>query len=216
MTTIKLGYWGIRGRGQVPRLLLSYTGLEWENVAYTDPAQWFGNDKLNLGFDFPNLPYLIDGDLKLSESDAIERYVIEKSGKKELLGKNAHDAAKVNEVVGVFGDVRMHVVGKLFFDPEYESKVKQTWELVKPKLDFFQKFVGEKEWTLGYLTLADFIIAENSYYLEKVYPEEYKSYPALQRIRDNIENLPEIKEYYAKPNAIKGPFLPPQRASIKL
>lgn len=27
---IKLGYWGIRGRGQVLRLLLTYTGLEWE------------------------------------------------------------------------------------------------------------------------------------------------------------------------------------------
>jgi len=27
---IQLGYWGLRGRGQVLRLLLSYTGLEWE------------------------------------------------------------------------------------------------------------------------------------------------------------------------------------------
>ena len=24
-----LGYWGIRGKGQVPRLLLSYTGANW-------------------------------------------------------------------------------------------------------------------------------------------------------------------------------------------
>jgi hypothetical protein len=68
---------------------------------------------------------------------------------------------------------------------------------------------------LGYLTLVDFIVAENSHYLEKVYPEEFKSYPALQRIRENIENLPEVKEYYSKPNAVKGPFLPPQYASIK-
>jgi hypothetical protein len=27
---IKLGYWGIRGMGQTPRLLLAYTGLNWE------------------------------------------------------------------------------------------------------------------------------------------------------------------------------------------
>jgi hypothetical protein len=26
---IKLGYWGLRGRGQVLRLLLAYTGLSW-------------------------------------------------------------------------------------------------------------------------------------------------------------------------------------------
>ena len=60
------------------------------------------------------------------------------------------------------------------------------------------------------------IFDENSYYFEKVFPEEYKSYPALQRIRENLENLAEVKAYYSKPNAIKGPFLPPQRASIKL
>lgn len=73
---IKLGYWGTRGRAQVARLLLAYTGAQWEDVVYSDPAQWFGNDKLNLGFDFPNLPYLIDGDLKISEAIAIERYII--------------------------------------------------------------------------------------------------------------------------------------------
>jgi hypothetical protein len=34
---IKLGYWNLRGRGQVLRLLLSYTGLPWEDVVYTGP-----------------------------------------------------------------------------------------------------------------------------------------------------------------------------------
>ena len=68
---IKLGYWGIRGAAQVSRLLLAYTGAKWENVAYNDPNKWFGDDKVNLGLDFPNLPYLIDGDIKISESTAI-------------------------------------------------------------------------------------------------------------------------------------------------
>ncbi len=73
---IKFAYWGTRGKGQVSRLLLAYTGLAWEDASYTDHNQWFGNDKQKLGFDFPNLPYLIDGDLKLTESSAIERYII--------------------------------------------------------------------------------------------------------------------------------------------
>lgn len=84
-----LGYWGIRGRGQVLRLLLAYTGLEWEDKVYTGPEKWFGNgDKLTLGFDFPNLPYLIHGDFKLTESYAIAKYICAVSSKKELLGKN--------------------------------------------------------------------------------------------------------------------------------
>lgn len=65
-TKLKFGYWATRGRAQVPRHLLAYTGAQWEEVAYTDPAQWFGGDKQSLGLDFPNLPYLIDEDLKLT------------------------------------------------------------------------------------------------------------------------------------------------------
>jgi len=32
---VTLGYWAIRGRGQLPRLLLAYTGAVWEDVKYT-------------------------------------------------------------------------------------------------------------------------------------------------------------------------------------
>lgn len=28
-TKLTLGYWGIRGRGQVTRLVCAYTGVEW-------------------------------------------------------------------------------------------------------------------------------------------------------------------------------------------
>ena len=84
-----LGYWGIRGRGQVLRLLLAYTGQPWEDKVYTGPEKWFGaGDKNNLGLEFPNLPYLIKGDFKISESVAIAKYIIRKSNKLDLLGKS--------------------------------------------------------------------------------------------------------------------------------
>lgn len=79
---ITLGYWGIRGLGQVPRLLLTYTKANWKNKVYTDRDTWFNNDKKNIGFAFPNLPYLIDGNLKLTESAAINRYIINRSENK--------------------------------------------------------------------------------------------------------------------------------------
>jgi hypothetical protein len=34
---VTLGYWGIRGRGQIPRLLLAYTNAVWEDVQYNAP-----------------------------------------------------------------------------------------------------------------------------------------------------------------------------------
>ena len=63
---IKLGYWELRGRGQVLRLLLAYSGLDWQEVTYKTTGQWFVEDKTKLGFDFPNLPYLLNDDFKLT------------------------------------------------------------------------------------------------------------------------------------------------------
>ena len=93
MSIIKIGYWKLRGRAQIPRLLLSYTNTPFEEKWYdfSNGQEWRANDKLNLGFDFPNLPYLIEGDFKLTETKAIIQYIIKKSGNKELLGKNVYD-----------------------------------------------------------------------------------------------------------------------------
>lgn len=132
-----------------------------------------------------------------------------------MLGKTPKDEAKVNEILGVLDDVRTNVA-KLFFDQDYEAKLKETWEKVQPKLQYFEKFVGDKEWALGYLTLVDFQISELANYFEKLYPEEYKTFPSVDRIKNGVNNLEKVKEYYQRENSIKGPFLPPGRSAVQL
>jgi hypothetical protein len=38
--------------------------------------------------DFPSLPYLIDGNFKLTESRAIEKYILHRAKRVDMLGKN--------------------------------------------------------------------------------------------------------------------------------
>ena len=70
--TMKLGYWNLRGRGAAIRALLRYVGADYEDVTYRlegplySKEQWL-KVKYSLGLNFPNLPYLIDGDLKLTQ-----------------------------------------------------------------------------------------------------------------------------------------------------
>jgi len=45
---------------------------------------WF-DEKFNLGLDFPNLPYFIDGDVKLTQSMTIIRHI---GRQNDLLGNN--------------------------------------------------------------------------------------------------------------------------------
>jgi hypothetical protein len=58
------------------------------------------------------------------------------------------------------------------------------------------------------LTLADFVVAEDSHYIQRLFPEEYAAFPFLQRIREEFERLPEIIQYYSQPSSFKGRFFP--------
>ena len=209
MVKVVLGYWKIRGLAQYLRHLLSHTGTEFEEVQYADPNKWFKEDKVSLGFDFPNIPYLIDGDFKLTESSAIAKYIINRSGHKELLGKNAADQGEVDNIIGVINDILKEGRG-LFFNPKYQELASETFEKLRTKFDSLKKFVGDRQFALGYLTLVDFVIAENLYYLEGLFAKQIQEqYGFLGRIRHNVESLAGVQAYYKRPDAVVAPFLPP-------
>ncbi len=75
-TTPTLGYYDTRGLAQSIRLLLKYAGVEFNDKRYPfGPGSTLAEveslrkywlvDKFNLGLDFPNVPYYIDGDVKV-------------------------------------------------------------------------------------------------------------------------------------------------------
>jgi len=86
---ITLGYWAIQGLGSAARMMMVYAGVDFKNVMYTQKgpeenysrAEWY-DVKYTLGFDFPNLPYLIDSQngKKMTESKAIYRYLARQFG----------------------------------------------------------------------------------------------------------------------------------------
>lgn len=157
-------------------------------MQYESREKW-QEDKEKLGFEFPNLPYLIDDGFKLTESAAIAKYIIRRSGKADLLGKNAQDRGHVNNIVGVITD-SMKDIKALFWNKDYENLKIDLLEKFRPRFDALRNFVGENSFALGYLTLADFYLAENLYYFETLYPSEKANYPFWWRIRHSFEALP--------------------------
>ena len=76
-----LGYWDIRCLGEPIRLMLHYLRIRFEDKRYPtedppsyDRTEW-NQDKFILGFDFPNLPYWVDGKMKVTESWAIMKHI---------------------------------------------------------------------------------------------------------------------------------------------
>lgn len=115
---VTIGYWKIRGLGQVCRLLLSYTETDFKEVQYENQEKWFKEDKFQLGIDFANLPYIIDGDFKLAESIAVMKYIIRRSNHKDLLGKNTQDEGTVESIVGILKESFGSIIG-LCFNPDH-------------------------------------------------------------------------------------------------
>ena len=93
ITKPTLGYWAIRGLASQIRYQLVYLGVDYQEDIYEQGdapefsrACWT-DKKETLGLTFPNLPYYIDGEMRLTETLAIMKYICNKYGP-ELLGKD--------------------------------------------------------------------------------------------------------------------------------
>ena len=79
---IEIGYWKIRGLVGGIRVLLEHVGEEWKETQYEahfrdgqwDRTEWQNikkSDEVQSKFAFPNIPWMKDGDVCLSQSTAI-------------------------------------------------------------------------------------------------------------------------------------------------
>ena len=125
-----LGYWNVRGLTHPIRMLLEYTDSSYDEKRYTmgdapdfDRSQWL-NEKFKLGLDFPNLPYLIDGSHKITQSNAILRYLARKH---HLDGETEEERIRADIVENQVMDTRMQLI-MLCYNPDFVSGqwVRQT------------------------------------------------------------------------------------------
>ena len=116
---MEFGYWGCKGRAESIRWLIAYIGLEVKEWNPIDYASWI--DRKPEIKPFPNLPFLIDGNVTITESRAIPHYIINKSGKNELLGKNSQDRARVLQIEGVLDDTHESLGKVLGSGPDFAA-----------------------------------------------------------------------------------------------
>uniref|UniRef100_A0A8C3T0V6 Glutathione S-transferase n=1 Tax=Chelydra serpentina TaxID=8475 RepID=A0A8C3T0V6_CHESE len=207
---VTLGYWDIRGLAHAIRLLLEYTGTPYEDKQYSpsgegpdyDTSQWT-NEKEKLGLDFPNLPYLIDGQTKLTQSNAILRYLARKH---KMAGESEEEIQRVDMLENQAMDFRL-AFARICYNPDFEKLKLEYLEQLPGKLKLFSQFLGDRKWFAGEkITFVDFLMYD---VLDQNRMLEPKCLDQLQNLKDflnRFEALEKIAAYMSSSRFMKTPI----------
>lgn len=204
-----LGYWDIRGLAHAIRMLLEYTETPYEDKMYAtgeapnyDKSQWL-DEKEKLGLDFPNLPYLIDGDIKLTQSNTILRYISRKHG---LAGESESEKNNVSLIENQAMDFRMGLVA-ITYNSQFEVLKGPYLEKLPVALGRFSHFLGDRHWFAGdKLTFVDFLMYDVLDQHRMLDLNCLQKYSNLQDFLSRFEALPAIAAYMKSPRFMKTPI----------
>ena len=167
-------------------------------------AEWL-SEKDKLGLDFPNLPYIIDGDVKITQTATILRYL----GKKyQLVGRTAQEKIRINLVEQTLLDFRQEEV-ECFYSPTFDEAVKQYRIELPGKLAAFSNFLGANEWFAGAnMSYVDFLAYELFDQHKEFAPDafENKKIKNLVDFMDRVEVIPNVAKYMRSDRFIKSPI----------
>lgn len=197
-----LVYWDICGLAQPIRLVLECTGVDYVDVRI-DPGmpgtasykqEWFARKKdlSSSGCRFANLPYFLDNDCKMAQSNAILTHLGRKFG---LLGP---DPDAIDLVLAQTTDFDSVLTGACYRDFPAVKQYIQT--KLASALDDWRLFLSGKSFMTGEaITVADLKIYET---LRKVKIFEahfqtaiFLAFPTLQDFLDRVESHPPIAAY---------------------
>nr|AEW46330.1 mu glutathione S-transferase [Ruditapes philippinarum] len=207
----ELGYWKIRGRAQPIRLLLTYVGEEFTDTVYEqgDPPglsreAWTSvKPKFAELLDFPNLPYYIDGDVKITQSNAILKHIARKHN---LDGDTAKEKANVDMLLDQAMDLRNGVV-RLCYNKDYASLKDEYFKNVQTSLALFEKKLGDNKWSTGdKVTVVDFPMYELLDQHTRMKSDSLDAYPKLKAFLGRFQELPKVKEYLAQESVRNMPI----------
>lgn len=200
-----IGYWDVRGKGAQVYYILAYCGVKYEAKTYIRGAapefsksDWT-KERDSLGLDFPNLPYLIDGDFKLTESKSIMKYVAARY-EPDLLGSTAEEVARVDMMSRVH-DTLYDQIGVHFKkgDPtNFALQITIVGQILSTHL-------GRKPFAIGEnLTFVDFCLFELMDFMNH-YSDgaTFATYSNLREHHERMVALPRFADAWANDTKLR-------------
>jgi len=199
--TIKLYCFGESGNAYKAALTLQLSGLEWEPV-YVD---FFNGEARSPEFremnEMGEIPVMLDGDIKLTQSGVIQDYVSSKSGK--LGGQSAAERREILRWMFWDNHKMSSQAGVLRFLMNFVPEEKRPTEVIawqqgrlKAALKTLDGALAGRSWLVGdRITIADIACCGYLFYPEP-FSFERKDYPNVDAWLDRIAAQPGWKAPY--------------------
>ena len=189
----KLVYWNIRGYATFIKLAFEASGVhDYEVVNYEEVSEndWFLRDKPALTMTLPNLPYLKDGDVEISEHEVIFRHILRKY-KPELLGVTLTEQAEVDQFISFWMKTNNTIRDFCYSATDIGDEARRA--LLKPLLAPLGRVdarLSTRKFHLGdNLTGADLYMWEAYEMLKVFHAEIAGSFENIKRVAASIEEF---------------------------
>jgi len=203
----QFGYWSIQGLGQACRMILHYTDTEYEDTVWevTKREVWMdAKSKNDVSLDFPNLPYWIDGNVKLTQSSAILRHLARKNG---LYGLTDANADEIDMLVDTAMDLKLGLIKAVMGN--FDNGREEVIATADAKFLQLSNYLGCKKFLMGNAsTVADFALYDALKWHNALDGHLVSKYGNIVEYIDRFENLPRIKAFLKSPK-FQQPFFPP-------
>ncbi|KAM8926179.1 glutathione S-transferase Mu 1-like [Lycaon pictus] len=167
-----------------------------------DRSQWL-NEKFKLGLDFPNLPYLIDGAHKITQSNAILRYIARKHN---LCGEMEEEKIRVDILENEVMDTRIYFA-RICYSPDFEKLKPEYVKAIPDKMKLYSQSLGKRPWFAGEkLTYVDFLVYDILDPHRIFEPTSLDAFPNLKEFMARFEGLKNISAYMKSSRLVPGPL----------
>ncbi|MEE6459713.1 hypothetical protein FKM82_000708 [Ascaphus truei] len=177
-------------------------------VGYGEVGGGYGGEFFSLVGDtsYPlllQLPYLLDEDVKLTQSNAILRYIARKHG---LCGELEGEKLRVDLMENQVMDFRRDLV-TIAYNPLFETLKGPYLEKLPVTLKRYSCFLGDGAWIAGEkITFADFLMYDVLDQHRMLEPTCLQNFTNLQDFLTRIEALPPVAAYMKSPHFMKTPI----------
>merc|ERR1711997_150191 len=197
---MKLVYWGIPGRAHVTRAILHYHDQKFEDIHQKKENWPADKEALKSKIAYPNLPYLVDGMLHMSESLAIAKYAARKCG---CVLTDLTELAIQDQLEGFVSDFQSaYFKARFAAEGEARDKAMAEWKAgIAEKFMPIENHLSGKKWATGdNLSWVDFHLHTFFVSACTVAPDAKNKLPNLSKHTDQLLEKESYKKFFDQTN----------------